>query len=410
MALRMGNAIRLDGIKPFSGTVFKPTAPTSTYRKSQDVVSQCVQLSRVSSNPELWTKALESVIPAVPLLKGEDIATILRSTARVGVRNETLLAAMCESIKTLPLLRVLRLADIASICSSFARLNFAPSVEVLNGMASEVIKSLNLYRSRNRDICLLFRYFSILERNPSYVLRYESDFEFPQITERLERAINDRIGYFGPVELCVVAKYVDRISLESLVRNFSRAQHVRPEIKTAFFQQLDRRFGKDVWKQYEHFFVEDVDATGWGRELPESTEDIFTPQNSVTEIRKVKHEMPLFQLDDALVKEALESVRSPRRPPVSSRNKKTVSAGDLPLSDEQLEFLRMLEEDLGQTETENPTVVPKLFSEHVDRKLVRSIELSDIRKEKEAPELRSMRKLKKYRNRLLRRFTQLVPS
>ena len=397
----------LTTLKPFSA-VEKASEPSSTYRRSQDVVSQCVQLSRVSSSPELWTKALESVIPAVALLKGEDMASILRSTARVGVRNETLLAAMCESMKTLPLLRVLRMKDIASICSSFARLNFAPSVEVLNELASEVLRSVDLYRTRNQDLCLLFRYFSILERNPDLVIRYNSEFRFPHITEKLERTITDRIGFFGPVELCVIAKYADRISLESLVRNFSRAQHVRPAVKAAFIQQLDRRFGKDAWREYEHLFVPETDSTGWGRHLEEPQGDIFT-QHFITEERNKKHGFPLFQLDDELVAQALESVKQPRKPVSRSKEPKPPSKGDSPLSDDQLEFLRMIEAELGQPEVEKHKA-PQTFTERVDRKLVRSIELSDIRSEKEAPELRSMRKLKKYRNRILRRFTYLAHS
>ena len=371
------------------------------------MVAQCVQLSRVSSDPQIWKSALDSVIPAVSLLKGEDIASILKATARAGIRNETLLAAVCESLKTLPVLRVVRIRDISSILSSFFRLNFAPSVESLNAMAAEVLRSVDLYRTRNQDICLMYRYFSILRNHPTLVINYESDFRYPQLCEKLERMIGDRIGSFGPVELCVVAKYADRISLERLMINFSRLTHVRPVVRQTFLTQLDRRFGKDSWKHFEHLIVHDEDSTGWARPVvdDQKPDDIFTETDLSFVERKPR--LPLFQLQDELVAQALESVRGkPRTSRVAKTLKK--SPGDEPLSDDQLEFLRMLEEELAADPAETRTEkAPTPFEDTVERKLIRSIELSDIWRKPLAPELQSMRRLKAFRRRRLGKFTQL---
>ena len=70
----------------------------------------------------------------------------------------------------------------------------------------------------------------------------------------------------------------------------------------------------------------------------------------------------------------------------------------------------MLEEELADPDAESKVEVknPDTFNERVDRKLVRSIELSDISKKPEAHELRSMKKLKQYRQRRLSKFTLLV--
>jgi hypothetical protein len=402
---------RLHSVQPFSG--IKKKAPIqSAFRKSHDVVAQCVQLSRVSSSPEIWNNALESVIPAVSMLKGEDIATILRSTAKIGVRNETLLASICESLKTLPILRVLRVKDIASILSSFARLNFVPSVETLNSLAKEVMRSVDLYRTRSQDICKLFRYFSILNRDQNLVIRYQTDFDFPHILERLEREITRRIGYFGPVEICIISKYADRISLETLIRNFSRAQHVRPEVRRTFLNILDQRFGPNAWRQYEHLFVPDQDSSGWSREVPdpkEPVDDIFTLLSQKELEGSIKKRLPLFRLDDNMVQAFLNSEKSAtswKKKPNDMKIAEDADPVDTPLSEDQLEFLRMLEEELGaHSGPKKETVKP--FTERVDRKLVRSIELSDIGNKPEAPELQKMRKLKRYRSRVLRRFTLL---
>jgi hypothetical protein len=408
-----GSIKRLCGeIQPFRA--LKQAQPiASSFRKSQDVVSQCVQLSRVSSDPDLWRKALQAVIPSVPILKGEDIASILKASARSGVRDETLLAAVCESLKTLPLLRVVRIRDVSSIFTSFFRLNFAPSVETLNSLSAEVVRSLDLYRTRNQDICLLYRYYSVLARNPSIVINYDSNFEYPFLLEKLERAIENRLGRFGSVELCVIAKYTNRISLERLVVNFTRAQHVKPALKQAFIRQLDERFGNDSWKQFEHMFVPDMDSTGWSRpiETSDPTDDIFAQHNLM--IKEKKERLPLFQLHDELVAQALASVPSPRRPKKGNESRKdgpkSPNDSESPLSDDQLELIRMLEEELADPK-DNKERPPARFGEKVDRKLVRSIELGDIWAKPESPELRSMRRLKQYRWRTMRKFTLLERS
>ena len=397
---------RVSSLQPITAldAVVKPGRST---RKSLDVVSQCTQLARVSSDPSIWKVALETVTKSISVLKGEDIATVLRASSRVGVRDELMLASVCESLKTLPMLRVLRVRDIASIFSSFHRLNFAPSVETLNALGAEVIRSLPLYRTRSQDLCLLFRYFSILQRNPDLIVNYNNQFQYPQITQKLETAIEERIGQFGPAELSIIAKYASRVSLKSLMQNFSRQEHVKPAVREFFFKQLDKRFGEDAWRQYAHLLTVDKDSTGWNRPLPEHEEDVFGLWGNELVKSELSERPPLFQLQDRLVQEALDSTRSPNGKWRRTKKENPVVKPATGLSDEQLEFLKMIEQEMGDEHQQESETV-KLFSQSVDRKLVRDLDRSDVRGKPEPPEVRAMRQFKSSRQKHLNRFSLLV--
>ena len=371
------------------------------------MVSQCTQLARVSSDPSIWKAALETVTRSISALKGEDIATVLRASSRVGVRDELMLASVCESLKTLPMLRVLRVRDIASIFSSFHRLNFAPSVQALNALSAEVVRSLPLYRTRSQDLCLLFRYFSILQRNPDLIVDYQNQFQYPHITQKLETAIEERIGQFGPAELSIMAKYASRISLKSLMQNFSRQEHVKPAVREFFFKQLDMRFGEDAWKEFAHLLTVDKDSTGWNRPLPEHEEDVFGLWGNGLVKAERSERPPLFQLQDSLVQEALESTKSGNLKERRENKGKPVVEPAKGLSEGQLEFLKMIEEEMGDVQQHQPETV-KLFSQRVDRKLVRDLDQSDARGKPEPPEVRAMRKFKSARQRRLGRFSILL--
>lgn len=400
---------RVTSLQPITA-LEQPQVVSSRLKKSQDVVSQCTSLARVSNDPTVWKAALDSVTRSIGVLKGEDISTILRSSARSGHRDELMLAATCESIKTMPQLGILRVRDIASILTSFYKLNFTPSVETLNSLSAEILRSLPLYRTRNQDLCLLFRYFSVLRFNPSLVINFDSGFKHPYIADRLEREIENRLGQFGPLELSIIAKYSSRISLESLMRNYSRSQHVPIAVKEFFIRQLDNRFGQNAWMAYEYLLTPDTDSTGWNQSKPEEDDDYLgLNDDKKFSLAKRKTKLPLFQLDDALVKERLDTVKE-----TSSRRKESIakriesSSSGSELSEQQLEFIRSLEEEFAEVKLE--PLVPKAFSEKVSKKPYRDLELSESKQKPEARELRTMKEFKNYRRRVLARFARLLDS
>ena len=373
------------------------------YRKSEDIVAQFVHLSRTSAGLELWEDLAATVTQSVAKLRGEDMASVLRACAKTGFRNDLMLVALCESLKTLPALRLLRPRDIASILSSFHTLNFVPSVEVINTLSAEIIRSLPLYRKRSADLCQLFRYFSILANNLDLVLNYESEFENPRIVSLLETEIYNRIGSFGPIEVSIITKYAKRLTLKSLVENFARSENVSPIVHMHFIRQLDNRFGKNAWREFAHLFrLSNVDSTGWNRQSkPEDDSD--EDDDIVSSHPRIKRER--FQLDDAMVQEVLERVRGSRK---FHRERKTesesVDGKVVPtLSDEQMEFLRSLEEELGMPAPRKQIA----YADTVARDITRDIEESDLSSKKLSPELFRMKKFKERRNRRLFKFAVL---
>lgn len=374
------------------------------YSKPADIVAQFVHLSRTSAEPELWTDLAATVTQSVAKLRGEDMASVLRACAKTGFRNELMLVAICESLKTLPALRLLRPRDIASILSSFHSLNFVPSVEVINSVSAEIIRSLPLYRTRSTDLCQLFRYFSTLANHPDLVVNYESEFENPRIVSLLETEIHNRIGSLGPIEVSIITKYAKRLTLKSLVENFTRSENVSPIVHAHFIRQLDKRFGKNAWKEFAHLFrLSNVDSTGWNRLSKSDEESDEDEDEIVSSDPRIK--LGRFQLDDALVHEVLERVRGSRNIHREQKTKsETVDEKVVPtLSDEQMEFLRSLEEELGMTRPRKQIA----YTDTVNRDITRDIEESDLSSKKLSPELFRMKKFKERRNRRLFKFAVL---
>ena len=281
------------------------------FRKSSDVVAQFTHLSKLSvleADPAIFSELSATVIHALPKLNGEDLATILKSCVRMGFRDELMIVAICESIRTLSQLRLLRISNISALLDSFHKLNVVPSVGALNVLAKETKRSLVLYKSRNLDVCKLFRYFSILQQNPTIAVQFDR-FQFPDITHILQQHIEDRIGMFGPSEIAIVTKHCKSLSLERLILNFSRSENVRPQLLSYFLRNLDARFGKNCWKEFEHLFrATDTDSTGWGRssvsgfpDLDSDDEDELVPKND-------RVRFPLLQLDDGEIAQLVKRV------------------------------------------------------------------------------------------------------
>jgi hypothetical protein len=243
------------------------------------------------------------------------------------------------------------------------------------------------------------------------VVNFDSDFKHPFITDRLESEIQNRLGQFGPLELSIIAKYSSRISLESLMRNYSRNQHAPIAIKEFFIRQLDIRFGPKAWMAFEHLLTPDTDSTGWNQSMPEEDDD-FLGLNDDKKYSLAKHQdrLPLFQLHDALVQDQLAEVRSRflRRRETRSKHTDSSSCSSSELSVEQLEFIRSLEEEFADVEVKSS--IPKSFSEKASKKTYRDLTWSDLQKKPEARELRSMKEFKNYRRRVLSRFARLLDN
>jgi hypothetical protein len=219
----------------------------------------------------------------------------------------------------------------------------------------------------------------------------------------LETEIYNRIGSFGPIEVSIITKYAKRLTLKSLVENFARSENVSPIVHTHFIRQLDNRFGKNAWREFAHLFrLSNVDSTGWNRQSkPEDDSD--EDDDIVSANPRIKRER--FQLDDAMVQEVLERVRGSRN---FHRERKTesesVDGKVVPtLSDEQMEFLRSLEEELGMPAPRTQIA----YADTVARDITRDIEESDLSSKKLSPELFRMKKFKERRNRRLFKFAVL---
>jgi len=373
------------------------------FKKSSDILAQCVALSRVSSgDPRLWNRLSRTVTQSVALFTGEDLATLLKHFSKWQIRDELMLAAVCESLKSLPLLRLVRPSDIASILWSFQRLRFAPSVEVLNVLASEVRESLPKYKLRNIHLSLLFRYFAILNESRVTVLMYDAQFQHGQLVALLEDRVIENIGRMGPVELVLITQHAKRISKKTLVANFTRCENVKPHLVKSFLAQLDMRFGKDSWKELAFMFRHSfVDSTGWNKEVKQ-----FDPDDSdldeVSE-EKAKRLAPL-QLDDRLVQEVLRSA-----PRISSSNadgkdrEKKQQKIELPEID--MDFIVSMEREMMQ-DIEPKGSKTDLFSERIDRKVLRELEVKEA---KSLPQTQhaSLRRFKNQRKKHLLKFALL---
>ena len=376
------------------------------YRSSKDIVAQSVLLSRISHEPAVWQDLAVTVTQSVAKLKGEDLASILKSCAKSGFRDELMLTAICESLKTLPTLRLLRIADIASLVNSFYRLNFVPSVEVLNIVSAEILRSLPMYRTRSADLCHLLRYFSVLSSNPSLVLHYESQFQYPQIVSALEEQVIGRIGTMGPVEMCVIARHARRVSLPSLVANFARSENVLQKVKEFFIRSLDHRFGKDAWMEYAHLFrVGDTDSTGWDRTRPPVRKGVWDDdeekESAVANTRGPKFER--FQLDDSMVRSVLGAVPLIRAGRVREATDAPNTTTQLGFSDEQMDFIKSLEDEMGMPPT--PTLKP--YIDKLDGKTARHIEEVQLRETPVSGNITQMQQFKRKRNRRLFKFAIL---
>ena len=252
-------------------------------RKKQSVV----EMSQMSA-PQISAK----IIQFLPKLNGDDLATILHKKTD---RDVLLLTAICESLKTVPL----RSENISRILNAFEKLNFVPSVEVLNVVGATVKKNLKLYKTRNTDLCFMFRYFSILARNPQLVVKYNL-FNHPDLTHVLESVIVERIGRFAAPELAMIAQYTERVGLEELVSNFGRNEHIDKKVMDFFFKTLNRKFGHNAWKQFEHLLrAVNTDSTGWGNAASVYAENLWDDPALVpcrAQFPRVQLEEPTFEL------------------------------------------------------------------------------------------------------------------
>ena len=376
------------------------------YRKSRDIVAQCVGLGRVS-DPVLWKQMSATVTQSISILKGEDIATILKHMSKARTRDELMLAAVCESLKTLPNLRLLRLGDMATILWSFENLNFTPSVEVLNIIGREILHSLTRFKVRNIHLCLLFRYFSNLNNSNDLVIRYKSHFEHGQLASVLEDAIVARIGRMGPMEIALIARHARQLSLKSLMLNFSRSENIQEHLVKSFLNNLDARFGQDAWKKFAYLLSlssSPVDNTGWNRNWSstKSFHDDDDPDDVV--VKQTRKKLPLLQLDDSMVQETLKSS------PKFIRNKEIPKSETKCVSDDQiidLDFIRSLERELmGDDETKDRRNRSDRFNERIDRKCLRELEIFESKPQPQRQHL-TMRRFKGERNRHLFKFTLL---
>ena len=371
-------------------------SPLAQYKKSKDVVSQVVSLgrSRVSCSDPVWSQLADTVTHSLSRMDGQDCATVVKQFSQAGYRDELMLVGIAESLKFLCQMGRVRPQNIAEILSGFHRLNFVPSVEVLNALAHQTGKAIRLYRTRPVDLCKLFRYFSIMEANPSLCIGYESEFLHRSILTELESEIEKRIGYFGPVEIAIIARYAKRMSLRALMENFARAENCPENVKLYFLRQLDRRFAEGVWKQFQYLLrPAAVDSTGWGMtpraEDSDSDDDDIVVRNRVSR----RSDLPLFQVDEGSVKAALDSV-------TIVREKRERKVGPQPkppqheICREQIEALALLEEEVGMER--KPKMVD--YYDHLGRRDRRVDERNDwVRKgsSRNFKRLKNFRKMKR---------------
>ena len=365
------------------------------YTRSIDIVSQCAKLEKLSDNPIIWNQLTRTVTQSVSLLKGEDVATILKHMSRVQVRDEVMLAAICESLKTLPVLNLVRPSDIASILWSFQKLNFSPSVQVLNALGKEVRESLKKYKITNIHLCLLFRYFARLNSDNGLVIDYDSRFQHGQLASTLQDLVAERIGRMGPVEITLIAQHAKNIPLKSLVSSFARNENVKPALVQTFLSQLDKRFGKNEWKRFAYMLRNaPVDSTGWDRSPRQEEEE-----DEICQRQKIQ--LPLLCLDDSLVKQALKFAC----PQYIGTNPKIreVSVSQVEALEVDMDFIRSIEEAMR---FDTATKKLEFFKQTINRKVLRQLEVDESIAEPHRQHL-AMRKFKSWRNRRLFKFTLL---
>jgi hypothetical protein len=348
------------------------TSKFSQFKNPSDVVAQVVALSRVSSvavSDTLWSDVAATVTHSLDRLTGRDLATVMKRYN--GPRDLVMLAGVCESLKYLPKMRLLRLCDLAEILTGLHRFNFVPSVEVLNVIAGEIEFSINRFKTRNIDLCRLLRYMAIMDSHSSLCVGYEDRFEFPDLVQTLQRRAMDQLGSMKPGELGIVIPYLPEVSLERFMVNFARSENTPPKVEFYFFHQLDRRFGNDAWKEFQYLLRPSsrTDATGWVDNKTLWQQDQWSDDESdEVETRRAKYE--LFRLDDVELKRVLSEL------PIQRGEARVAQIPPSPaepppirtISDDQLAFLSELETEFGYIRKPAPVVK---FSDRIERRIVR---------------------------------------
>ena len=384
-------------------------SPFSQYKKSKDVVSQVVSLSRsnVASNDSVWQQVADTVTHSLPRMDAADFATIVKNCSISGFRDELMLVGICESIKHLCVMGKVRPRNLADLVSGFHRLNFVPSVEVLNGFANQTEKAIKLYRTRPLDICKLFRYFSIIESNPHLCVGYESRFIGQQILRCLEAEIEQRIGFFGPIEIAILARYATRIPLKRLVENFARTENCPTQVRDYFLRQLDRRFGQDAWKQYQYLLRPTMsDSTGWDRS-PRREEDDCDEDDTIAPVKSKRSDFPLFSVDEIKVDAVLNSVKvvdDLRRPKSHSESVSPKTIHEICAA--QFEALSMLEEEVGLERV--PTLAT--YTDRIDKRDKRVDDRRDYLRKKCSRNLKRLKRFRKMKKFALVKFSYLATA
>ena len=387
-------------------------SPHSQYRKSKDVVSQVVSLGRsgVSPNDPVWSQVADTVTHSLSRMDGADFATIVKKFSTAGFRDELMLVGISESLKYLCQMGRVRPQNIADILSGFHRLNFVPSVEVLNVLAEQTQKAVALYRTRPIDLCKLFRYFSILESNPTLCVDYDSKFSQRSILNNLETEIEKRIGYFGPVEIAIVARYATRMSMRSLMENFARTENCPDKVHAYFIRQLDRRFGQHTWKQFYYLLrPAPVDSTGWGMKPRFSDTDSDEEEDDVA-IRSQhrRPDLPMFQVDENRVRDILQSITVERdkRESTVVKSSPRHKAPEHEICQAQIEALALLEEEVGMERKQRLVE----YNDHVPKRDRRVDERRDYLKKGSSRNLKRLKNFKKSKRNSLFKFAILATA
>jgi hypothetical protein len=334
-------------------------------------------------------------------MTGEDLATVIMSVSTVGYRDEVMLVATCEAIRFLVPLGAISVRNMATIVSGFHRLNFIPSVEILNVLGDAVHDQIGLYKSRPIDICKIYRYFSIMKSMDKICEKLHH-----RIFINLEKIVNERIGNFGSIEISIITKYSTRLGIRELIENFSRSENTCPKVHAFFIRQLETRFGKDSWRQFYYLFRPNikVDSTGWDRHHDDS-EDDEDEKSLSTRVGPKRTDFPPFHMSEDNVAEVLHELgkfpRQHSRPKPVSRQSKPA---DHQICESQLEALALMEEEVGLERRESFSK----YHDRLDRKDRYVVERRDYGKKKCSRNEKRLKIFKRFRDKRLYKFAILA--
>lgn len=356
---------------------------TTTVRRRvvprESVVGEFVALERLHTRDfSLLEHAARGAVCNVSRLTGPDLSSILKASVRLEYRNELLLAAVCESLKTLSI----GTRELASILDSFAKLNFVPSDSVLRVLASQTKRGIELKRTRLKDVCVLFRYWSIVRVDGPLV-------------HTLDNYISENIGKMGPVEISIVAKYYSG-SFEELVSNFYRNDNITENVRMYFERNLRERFGYSCESEPKPL----VDSTGWNGIANIYNSSELPVHNSQ---KQSKAKFPRFQLDDQLVNELLQLKTQKVQTRQTPKSNTPTTQSEWAMDPEQLKALVALTD-----ETQPVPKTYKMYTDKIPQRLRRVNETRDFLSKGLSRNYRRIRQYKAARNRTLYKFSLLA--